>query len=79
MTLEKRLTELEATVRGKTTEPAPDIPSLDDIIQKLGFDPVAVRATAAENGQSIVEAIAGEMGISSQDLNADLKKRIRGA
>lgn len=79
MTLDRRLNELEKTVRGKDIEPAPDIPSLDDIIKKLGLDPVAVRATAAENGQSIVEAIAGEMGISSQDLNADLKKRIRGA
>lgn len=77
MTLERRLRQLEASFKGQDTirEPSPD---LDSMIRKLGLDPGMVRATAEDNHQSIVEVIAGELGMSYKDFQAVVKRGAEG-
>jgi len=77
MTLEHRITHLENNLKGQDTMARPDI-NLDDIIRKLGLDPVMVRATAKENNQSIAEVSAGELGMSYGEFQKALKLRAWG-
>ena len=77
MTLERRLRQLESSLKYQDTKHEPDI-STDSIIRKLGLDPDVVRATARANGQSIMEVVAGELGISYGDFQIALKLRAQG-
>jgi hypothetical protein len=77
MTLERRLRQLEASLKCQDTKYEPDI-STDGIIRKLGLDPNIVRDTAKANGQSLAEVAAGELGMSYEDFQKALKLRARG-
>jgi len=77
MMLERRLRQLEANLKCQDTKNEPDI-STDSIIRKLGLNPDIVRDTARANGQSIMEVIAGELGMSYGDFQKALKVRVRG-
>ena len=77
MTLERRLRQLESSLKYQDTKNEPDI-NTDSIIRKLGLDSDVVRATAGANGQSIMEVVAGELGISYGDFQIALKLRAQG-
>jgi hypothetical protein len=53
--------------------PQPQL-SVDDVIRRFGLEPDTIKATARANGQSIMEVIAGELGISYGDLQKALRR-----
>lgn len=76
MTLENRIKRLEGSVGGQAMqEPALDT---DELIRKMGFDPVIIRATAQANETTLAVVIAGELGMSYGDFQKALKQRARG-
>lgn len=76
MTLERRLRQLEASLKCQDTKHEPDI-SIDSIIRKLGLDPDVVRDTARANGQSLAEVTAGELSMSYGEFQKALRLRAR--
>lgn len=74
--LENRIERLEGSLGGQGTMREPY--DLDELIRKLGFDPVVVRAKAIENEQSIAWVVAGELGMSPGDFQKALKQGARG-
>jgi len=73
MTLQGRIARLESNLRGQDTMPQPQL-SVDDVIRRFGLEPDTIKATARANGQSIMEVIAGELGISYGDLQKALRR-----
>ena len=73
--IEKRLAYIEQALKSKETLQRPDIP-LDQIIQKLGFDPALVRQEAKENNSSIAEVTCRHLGMEVREFMRLLKERV---
>lgn len=74
MTIERRLRQLEASLKCRDTSPGPNI-SMDSVLSELGFDPEELKATAEANGQSIAQVVAAKLGMSYEDLQSALKMK----
>ena len=75
MSLDVRLKQLESILSSRKTMLDHSV-STDDVIKHMGFDPVAVRESARNEGKSVVEVICEMIGIEPREFQRILREKI---